>query len=76
MKIPKFKKSSLTSLKNILLYYSTIFATILIFGGFYTARSGKEIISNLLFLPIVIFLWMLLIQKRKELALIKQRGSK
>jgi len=31
------------------------------------ARSTREIVSNLLFLPIVIFLWILLIQKRKKI---------
>ena len=51
---------------KILLYYSTFLSTILIVGGFYTARSGNEIISNLLFLPVVVFLWILLIQKRNE----------
>lgn len=42
---------------KILLYYSAVFTTILIIGGFYLARSANEIISNLLFLPVVIFLW-------------------
>ncbi|OQX71335.1 hypothetical protein B6D52_01760 [Candidatus Parcubacteria bacterium 4484_255] len=51
---------------KIFLYYSTILSTILIIGGFWTARSGKEITSNLLFLPVVIFLWITLIQKRKN----------
>ena len=63
MKIPKFKKPNL---KSILLYYSTFLSTILIIGGFYTARSTREIISNLLFLPIAIFLWILLIQKIRK----------
>jgi len=57
-KLPKFS--------SVLLYYSVIFSTILIIGGFYTARSNREIISNLLFLPIVVFLWITLIQKRRE----------
>lgn len=63
MRIPKFKKPNL---KSILLYYSVFLSTILIIGGFYTARSTKEIISNLLFLPIVIFLWVHLIQKIRK----------
>ncbi|MDP2704448.1 MAG: hypothetical protein Q8P01_04510 [bacterium] len=63
MKIPKFKKPNI---KSILLYYSIFLSTILIIGGFYTARSTREIISNLLFLPIAVFLWMVLVQKRKE----------
>jgi len=52
--------------KSILLYYSVILSTILIIGGFWTARSGKEIVSNLLFLPVVVFLWLTLIQGKKE----------
>jgi len=64
MKIPKFKKPNL---KSILLYYSTFLSTSLIIGGFYTARSTREIISNLLFLPIAIFLWILLIQKIRKI---------
>jgi len=61
------KKSKIKNIiLKILLYYSTIFSTILIIGGFWTARSGKEIVSNLLFLPIVVFLWITLIQKRRE----------
>jgi len=53
-------------LYSILLYYSTILSTILIIGGFWTARSGKEIVSNIIFLPIVMFLWMTLIQQRRK----------
>jgi len=52
--------------KSILLYYSVILSTILIIGGFWTARSGREIVSNLLFLPVVVFLWLTLIQRKKE----------
>jgi len=54
------------NLYKILLYYSVFLSTILIIGGFYTARSGKEIVSNLLFLPVVVFLWLTLIQRKKE----------
>ncbi|MFN3302043.1 MAG: hypothetical protein ACK413_03400 [Patescibacteria group bacterium] len=60
MRIPKL------NFKSILLYYSAIFSAILIIGGFYSAHSIKEIISNLLFLPIVIFLWITLIQHRQQ----------
>ena len=52
--------------KNVLLYYSVILSTILIISGFWTARSGREIVSNLLFLPVVVFLWLTLIQGKKE----------
>ena len=54
------------NLYKILLYYSVFLSTILIIGGFWTARSGKEIVSNLLFLPVVVFLWLALIQQRRE----------
>ena len=60
MKMPK------PNLYKILLYYSAFLSTILIIGGFYTVRSTKEIISNLLFLPIVVFLWLTLIKYRKD----------
>ncbi|MCX6702981.1 MAG: hypothetical protein NTW60_03900 [Candidatus Wolfebacteria bacterium] len=77
MKMPKFKKPNL---KSILLYYSVVLSTILIIGGFYTARSTREIISNLLFLPIAIFLWILLIQKIRKIKEVnlptKIRGSR
>ncbi|MCD6085701.1 hypothetical protein J7J41_01780 [bacterium] len=53
-------------LNSILLYYSTILSTILIIGGFWTAKSKKEIVSNIIFLPVVISLWITLIQKRKK----------
>jgi len=73
--MPKFKKPNL---KSILLYYSAALSTILIIGGFYTSKSTREIISNLLFLPIVVFLWITLIQKRREAKRIstKERISK
>ena len=62
----KSQKSKFKIFYSVLLYYSTILSTILIIGGFYSVRNGKEIISNLLFLPIMIFLWIVLVQKRKE----------
>ncbi|MEA3399303.1 MAG: hypothetical protein U9R00_02200 [Patescibacteria group bacterium] len=65
MKISKPKLSK-SLLLNVLLYYSTFLSTILIIGGFWTARSEKEIISNFLFLPIVVFLWIIFIQKNKR----------
>ena len=77
MRIPKFKKPNP---KNVLLYYSVILSTILIIGGFWTARSGREIVSNLLFLPVVVFLWLTLIKYRRDRKLadmdIKTTGKK
>ena len=60
MRMPKL------NLYKILLYYSVFLSTVLIIGGFHTLRSTREIVSNLLFLPIVVFLWITLIQKRKK----------
>ncbi len=62
----KNSNSKFKIFNSILLYYSTILSTILIIGGFWTAKSKKEIVSNIIFLPVVIFLWITLIQKRKE----------
>mgnify|MGYP001616926909 CR=1 FL=1 len=59
MKLPR------PNINKILLYYSAVFVTVLIIGGFYAARSVNEIISNLLFLPVVIFLWIAVIQLYK-----------
>jgi len=63
MRMPKIK---IPNPESILLYYSIVLSTILIIGGFYTVRSTREIISNFLFLPIVVFLWITLIQKRRK----------
>ena len=62
----KNSNSKFKMLNSILLYYSTILSTILIIGGFWTAKSKKEIVSNIIFLPVVISLWITLIQKRKK----------
>jgi len=51
---------------KILLYYSTILSTILIVGGFWTADTKEDIISNLLFLPVVVFLWIIFIKTRRD----------
>jgi len=60
------KLNKISPYNKILLYYSTFLSTILIIGGFWTARSKEEIVSNLLFLPIVVFLWITLIQRRRK----------
>jgi len=67
MKILKSQstKSGRDLFYKILLYYSVILLTIVILGSFYTARSGKEIVANFLFLPIVIFLWIVFIRHRQ-----------
>ncbi len=68
-KIPKIKLTK-KLFYNILLYYSTLLSTVLIIGGFYTTEVA-EIISSLVFLPIVVFLWMTLVQLTQ-----KRRGAK
>jgi len=69
MKLPKLKKPKLnkSSLYKALLYYSVFLSTILVMGGFTMARSGGAFVSNLLFLPIVIFLWIIFMRERKEI---------
>jgi len=59
-------------IQTILLYYSVIFATILLIGGFWQAKRASEIIANFLFLPIVIFLWITLLGNIKP----KQQKAK
>lgn len=66
MKLPRF------NLNKILLYYSAVFTTVLIIGGFYAARSRNEIISNLLFLPVVIFLWITAVRQFRAVKKIKK----
>ena len=62
----KNSNSKFKIFNSILLYYSTILSTILIIGGFWTAKSKKEIISNIIFLPVIIFLWIVLVKHRKK----------
>ena len=52
--------------QKILLYYSTSIITISFIGGIISIREPKDFVLNLLFLPIVAFLWITLIQKRKQ----------
>jgi hypothetical protein len=73
MQLPKFKKPTFTS---ILLYYSVTFSTLLIVGGFYNARTVNELISNLLFLPIVIFLILTLVKYRKKKSVVVIKKNK
>ena len=72
MKFPK------VNLKSIIFYYSLFFSTLLIIGGFYSARSAAEVFSNLLFLPIGIFFWIKFIENReiKKLNARKEEGRK
>ena len=47
-------KIQIPKLSKILLYYSVFLSTVLLMGGLYMARSGREVVSNLLFLPLII----------------------
>ena len=68
MKEIKINLEGLSKIKwrSVLLYYCTVLSSILILGGLYVARSGREFFSNILFLPLVIFFWITLIEKRRE----------
>ncbi len=57
MKLPRF------NLNKILLYYSTFLITALMVAGILLAKATNEIVSNILLLPVVIFLWITVIQQ-------------
>ena len=57
MKLPRF------NLNKILLYYSAFLMTALIIGGFFRAKATGEIISNVLLLPVIIFLWINIVRQ-------------
>ncbi len=55
------------NLSKILLYYSLVLSTLMFIGGWYAAKGNfSTILSNILFLPIVIYLWTALWKSRKE----------
>jgi len=58
-------KITYSYIKSIILYYSVILSTIIIIGGLFTIQATADLIVNILFLPIVIYFWMELIEKRK-----------
>ncbi len=54
---------------KILLYYSAIIATFVWFSSFFTIRLRGTIIGIILFTPVIVYLWLLIIneiKKRKE----------
>ena len=51
---------------RILFYYSIVFSTFVVIGGFYTAGLTKEVISTALFVPVVVFLWFILIKQSER----------
>ena len=56
-------KLSRFNLNKILLYYSTFLITALMVAGILLAKATNEIVSNILLLPVVIFLWITVIQQ-------------
>jgi hypothetical protein len=60
MKLPK------PNLKLILLYYSAFLLTVLIIGGFITAKAVNEVVSTLLLLPVAVFLWISIVPKFRK----------
>ncbi|MEK7555615.1 MAG: hypothetical protein AAB516_02235 [Patescibacteria group bacterium] len=68
--ITKFKKRC--GVNKILLYYSTFLLTALIIGGFSMARAANEIVSNILLLPVAVFLWINVVQRFKATRKIKK----
>lgn len=51
---------------SFLLYYSFILTTIMTLTGFIGARSGPQLISALLFLPLALYFWQLILPKRSR----------
>lgn len=58
-------KITYSCVKSTILYYSVFLSTIIVVGGLITIKTGTDIVVNALFLPIVIYFWMELIEKRK-----------
>ena len=58
-------KVTYSGIKSVILYYSILLSTIIIIGGLFTIEVTSDIIVNVLFLPIVIYFWMELIERRK-----------
>ncbi|GEM_PF-2620332 len=46
---------------NFLLYYSTILSTLISVIGFFTSKTANFFIANILFLPVTLTLWVLVI---------------
>lgn len=58
-------KITYSSIKSIILYYSALLSTIIVVGGLFTIEVTADLIVNILFLPIVVYFWMELIEKGK-----------
>jgi len=59
-------KITYLSVKQAILYYSIFLATIIFIGGLFTIETSTDLIVNLLFLPIVAYFWMEIIEKNKS----------
>ena len=58
-------KITYSSIKSVILYYSVLLSTIIFIGGLFTIKTSSDLIVNILFLPIVVYFWMELIEQRK-----------
>ena len=58
-------KITYSSIKSIILYYSALLSTIIVVGGLFTIEVTADLIVNILFLPIVVYFWMELIEQGK-----------
>jgi len=59
-------KGRFPNLENILLYYSTLLITFSLIGGICIVKGLIDIILNLLFLPVAVYLWISLIKKFRK----------
>jgi len=50
---------------DILYYYALMFTTVLLVGGLSVSSNNKELLSNLLFLPVVFYLWVDFVKRIK-----------
>lgn len=61
----KYKKGKF-NMQKILLYYSTFIITISFLGGILSTKQPKDVFLNLLFLPVVVFFWTIIIKLRRK----------
>jgi hypothetical protein len=52
-------------IKQVILYYSFLLSSIIFIGGLFTIKTSADLIVNLLFLPIVAYFSMEIIEKSK-----------
>ena len=70
MFMAKYKK-----LHGFLLYYSAFLSTLITVIGFLTSRTFNFFVANVLFLPVTVVLWILIIDRLKNMIVIKIKGK-